>query len=91
MEFLFYSQFRFAVSPACDMPRTTARTQGKLVICNLQTTPLEDDCYLHLYARCDIVMKGLMERLGLIIPPFTLNRTISMAISHKKRFFFLFF
>lgn len=41
--------------------------------CNvdLQKTPYDDKCTLRIFARCDDVMKMLMQELNLIIPPYT--------------------
>lgn len=62
------------VSPACTMPKTTAKTNGKLVICNLQKTPLDHLCSVRIYQRCDVFMQALMNYLNLPIPDFKLNR-----------------
>ena len=69
------------VSPACNMPLMTARVGGKLVICNLQNTPLDDEANMHIYARCDTIMKGLMDRLDIEIPSWSLRRMITCRVS----------
>jgi NAD-dependent SIR2 family protein deacetylase len=46
------------VTPAADIPEEVAK-RGKLVICNLQQTPLDDCASLAIYAKCDDVMLGL--------------------------------
>lgn len=64
------------VSPACTMPKETLRQGGKLVIVNLQSTPLSSKAALHIHAPTDLVMEMLMDRLGYTIPPFLLERRI---------------
>lgn len=64
------------VSPACDMPKQTAKNGGRLVIGNLQKTPLHRHAALAIHAPCDVIMKGVMERLGLEIPKWKLHRKI---------------
>jgi mono-ADP-ribosyltransferase sirtuin 6 len=71
------------VSPACDMPRTTAKKRnGRLVVVNLQKTPLDDLCALRIYARTDVVMEGLMARLGMDILPWTLRRKFALHVEN---------
>lgn len=52
------------VTPACDMPRKTAKKGGKLVIVNLQKTPLDHLATLRIFQKTDVVMKEIMKRLG---------------------------
>jgi hypothetical protein len=58
------------------MPRKTAQSGGKLVIVNLQKTPLTRLAALHIHAGTDVVMEMLMQRLELPIPNFRLERRI---------------
>lgn len=67
------------VTPACTQPETTAKVGGKLVICNLQKTPLSDMAAMHIYAKSDTVMHMLMERLCMPISPFRLLRRVVMG------------
>lgn len=46
----------------------------RLVIVNLQTTPLDSCCKLRIFAKCDDVSKMLMSKLGMEIPEFRLKR-----------------
>ncbi|KAL4484948.1 hypothetical protein ABPG74_020125 [Tetrahymena malaccensis] len=64
------------VTPAADMPATTAEKGQKLVIINLQKTPLDSVAALRINAMCDDVMKMVMKKLGLDIPEFTLERRV---------------
>jgi mono-ADP-ribosyltransferase sirtuin 6 len=67
------------VTPAADIPEEVAK-RGKLVICNLQQTPLDDCASLAIYAKCDDVMLGLAnDRLSLDIPPFKVRRQLQFT------------
>mmetsp|Transcript_77837 Transcript_77837/g.166884 ORF Transcript_77837/g.166884 Transcript_77837/m.166884 type:complete len:450 (-) Transcript_77837:339-1688(-) len=66
-----------SVSPACDFPASTAqKVGGRLVICNLQKTPLTEMADFQIYAETDTVLGMLMEHLGIPVPPFRLLRRI---------------
>lgn len=60
------------VSPACDMPRMTAEKGGKLVIVNLQKTPLDAYAALVIHGKCDEVMRIVMKKLKIEIPEWRL-------------------
>jgi len=65
------------VSPACDCPATTAEKGGRLVIINLQKTPLSDHVAdMHIFAKTDEVMERVMQLLQIEIPPFRLLRKL---------------
>jgi len=64
------------VRPACDQPATTANKGGKLVIVNLQKTPLDDLATLRIFAKTDTVIEMLMSRLMIPIPAFRLQRRV---------------
>jgi hypothetical protein len=66
------------VTPAAHIPRDVAK-KGRLVIVNLQTTPLDKYAYLRINGMCDDVMKRLTAKLNLKIRPFTLNRLINFT------------
>lgn len=72
------------VTPANEIPRIVARNQGKLVICNLQKTPLDSKASLLIHAFCDDVMYGLMQRLDMPIPKWELVRKAKIEVSVKK-------
>jgi NAD-dependent SIR2 family protein deacetylase len=74
------------VSPACDMPRSTAENGGKLVIVNLQKTPLTPQAALQVHAPTDVVMESLMQRLGIPIPNFRLERRIIFGLDGDEVF-----
>jgi NAD-dependent SIR2 family protein deacetylase len=64
------------VTPAADIPEETATRGGKLVVVNLQKTPLDRKAAMVIHAFCDTVMNMLMANLGLEIPAFKLVRRI---------------
>lgn len=66
------------VTPAADMPHRVAQRGKRLVIVNLQKTPLDEEASLVIHARTDEVMRGLMERMNLTIPEFRLTRFIEV-------------
>jgi len=67
------------VSPACDMPKTVAKNlNGKLVICNLQKTPLDSHASLKIYSKCDKLMEFVMQRLSIDVPEFILHRRVKI-------------
>lgn len=74
------------VSPACNMPKTTAAHGGKLVIVNLQKTPLTPKAHLHIHASTDTVMDMLMQRLEIPIPDFRLQRRIIFGVESDEVF-----
>ena len=54
--------------------QTVGERQQRLVIVNLQRTPLDPVARLRIFAKCDDVSKLLMGKLGLTIPEFRLKR-----------------
>lgn len=72
------------VTPACDQPANTANLGGKLVIVNLQKTPLTDLAAFQIYAKTDDVMRLLMKRLEIPIPEFRLLRRIVFSTFEKE-------
>ena len=51
------------VSPANIYPEMTKNAGGKVVIINLQKTPVDEICDLVIHERIDVVMKLLMSKL----------------------------
>ena len=62
------------VSPACDMPRSTKEAGGKLVVVNLQRTPLDALADVRLHCTTDDFMQHVMRHLELDVEPFCLRR-----------------
>jgi hypothetical protein len=61
------------VNPAAQMAEATANNGGKLVIINLQNTPLTP-MGLHIYGKIDEVLELLMKKLNIPVPQFSLKR-----------------
>jgi len=68
------------VTPAADMPKETAKRKGRLVIVNLQATPLDKYAF-RINGLIDDVMTRLMAKLDLEIPAFTLKRRVAIVKS----------
>ena len=60
--------------------------QGRLVIVNLQNTPLDELATLRVHAKCDDFTRLVMEKLQLEIPAFRLKRRLFFkALSKEKK------
>jgi len=68
------------VTPAADLPKIVGK-RGRLVIVNLQSTPLDDLAALRINAKTDDVMTAVMAKLGMEIPPFRLSRYLRVSSS----------
>ncbi|KAL0938524.1 silent information regulator family protein [Colletotrichum truncatum] len=53
---------------------------GQLVICNLQSTPLDDLSELRVWSTTDDLMIRVMEKLGIPIPRFVLRRRLVLQL-----------
>ena len=58
------------------LPLQIVGNKQKLVIVNLQNTPLDHLATLRVYAKCDDFSKLLMEKLKLETPQFQLKRSV---------------
>ena len=68
------------VTPAAGIPEAVGRRRkDRLVIVNLQETPLTGVADFQIFARTDVVMQMLMQRLGLAVPPFKLRRRVELS------------
>lgn len=67
------------VTPAANIPKRVAKRGGKLVILNLQKTPLDDLATLKIHTTCDQFMEEVMRHLEIEIPPFILNRRLRVT------------
>ena len=72
------------VTPAANIPETTALKGGKLVLINLQKTPLDYLATLNIFAKCDDVMKLVMKKLSIEIPKWTLQRRFKAVLDFEK-------
>jgi len=78
------------VTPAANMPKETYKNKGKLVIVNLQATPL-DAAALRINGMIDVVIAKLMAKLNLEIPQFVLKRRLGVRLvmeNDKKKLIF---
>lgn len=66
------------VTPASSIAKRVAKNKQRLVIVNLQKTPLDKYAKLVIHAFCDVVMERLMEKLRLQIPQFKLVRYVKI-------------
>jgi hypothetical protein len=57
---------------------------GRLVIVNLQKTPLTRMADLHIHARCDTVMTMVLEKLNLEILPWKLTRKVVLGTKFRN-------
>lgn len=58
------------IKPICDLPTRTAKRGGAFALVNLQKTPKDKHARVIVHARCDDVMRRVMQRLRLPVPPF---------------------
>ena len=72
------------VTPACDIPLEMTGYGGKLVIVNLQKTPLDKNADLVIHGRIQNVMSILMEKLNMKIPEFRINRYMQVSLNNNK-------
>ncbi|GKT40470.1 NAD-dependent protein deacetylase SRT1 [Colletotrichum spaethianum] len=76
------------VPPACTIPESMGKKKrsranpdgGRLVVCNLQSTPLDHLSELRLWAETDDLMVRVMTKLGLEIPEFVLRRRLLVEV-----------
>lgn len=70
------------VTPANEIPEAVGsrrRRGAKLIICNLQATPLDGMAELRVHAKTDELMGRVMRELGVGIPGFVLRRRLAVA------------
>ena len=75
------------VTPAAHVPKEVSR-KGKLIIVNLQATPLDKYAYLRINGLCDDVMRRLAAKMELKVRDFILKRLISFKISKENELSF---
>eukprot|EP00698_Gefionella_okellyi_P015029 TRINITY_DN4207_c0_g4_i1.p1 TRINITY_DN4207_c0_g4~~TRINITY_DN4207_c0_g4_i1.p1 ORF type:complete len:536 (-),score=107.53 TRINITY_DN4207_c0_g4_i1:22-1629(-) len=74
------------VTPAADLPLITKRKGGHIVVCNLQTTPLDSKAKLVIRARTDDLMRLVMRNLGIdTVPSFALHRYVVLTQAPSQR------
>ncbi|OTB15900.1 hypothetical protein K445DRAFT_317530 [Daldinia sp. EC12] len=69
------------VSPANGIPEVVGRRKAaKLIICNLQDTPMDELADQRIYSRADELMTRVMTKLDIPIPPFILRRRLTVEM-----------
>ena len=71
------------VTPAADIPKDVAK-KGRLIIVNLQSTPLDKIAYMRINGMCDDVMKRLAGVMNLKVKDFILRRLVNFKIDKKS-------
>ncbi len=71
------------VTPAANVPKEVSK-KGKLVIINLQATPLDKYAYLRINGLCDDVIRRLAAKMELKVKDFILRRIINFKISKEN-------
>ena len=75
------------VTPASFVAKDVSK-KGRLVIVNLQSTPLDKFAFLRINAKCEDVMERLVKKMELKVRDFVLKRMIGFQMSknHELKF-----
>ena len=73
------------VSPANQMPMMTKAAGGKIVMMNLQKTPIDDSCDLIIHETIDKIMTLTMKKLGIPIPDFRRFYRLKLSMLDNNR------
>ncbi|KAG9231020.1 DHS-like NAD/FAD-binding domain-containing protein [Amylocarpus encephaloides] len=72
------------VTPANEVPEVVGKKKNaKLVICNLQKTPLDSKAALRIHTKSDDLMIHVMQNLDIPIPSFILHRRLIVELEKK--------
>lgn len=75
-----------SVTPANEVPAVVGQSRSaKLVICNLQKTPLDNFASTRIWCKIDDLMTRVMQHLGLPIPAFVLQRRLRLQLQLKAK------
>ena len=73
------------VTPANEIPELVGqRKAAKLAICNLQATPLDKLTKLRIHSKADDLMVCVMKKLEFPIPPFILQRRLTISVAQAR-------
>lgn len=74
------------VNPAADMANVTATKPrpGKLIIVNLQKTPLDYNAYMNIHCKLDDFFEILMQKMNMEIPAFKKTVWCEVEIEESK-------
>jgi hypothetical protein len=79
----------YRVTPACNLP-SKRKSDGKLVICNLQKTPFDDEADILIHAKTDQIMSLLMEKLAIPIPEYIHEIEFKVSIDNDMKLLTIF-
>lgn len=72
------------IPPANTIPETVGKNKkARLVICNLQPTPLDNLADLRVWAETDRLMKKVMEGLEIEVPEFRVRRRVIAEVCQR--------
>jgi hypothetical protein len=73
------------VSPANSIPGSVGKKKNAtLAICNLQSTPFDDDAGIRIHTRTDDLLIRVMEKLAFPIPEFILRRRFMIEVETQS-------
>ncbi|KAI4308534.1 hypothetical protein L6164_031593 [Bauhinia variegata] len=73
------------ITPACYLPLQSLRGGGRIVIVNLQETPMDKRASLVIHGLVDKVIAGVMDHLTLKVSPFVRVDFFQIRLSHCPR------
>ena len=62
--------------------------KGKIVIVNLQSTPLDNQAFLRINGKCEDVVSRLVQKMKLKVRDFVVKRIINFRLNDNKYFQF---
>lgn len=74
----------FYVKTAAEIPKEVGK-RGKLIIVNLQKTPLDKFAFIRVNCLCDEFMKRLSEKLELKMEEFFIRKLIKFSINKEMQ------
>ena len=72
------------VYPAADIPGEMIERGSRVVIVNLQKTPLNKKCSMEIHSTIDDLVLGVMKKLGLEVPSFKLKRCFEVDATNDS-------
>ena len=76
------------IEPVCTLPFLNMKdNKKKVVICNLQRTPMDKRAHMVLRGDVDRIMRIVMDQLGIPVPPFDPPAKLYVAHSISTRSF----
>mmetsp|Transcript_10585 Transcript_10585/g.38917 ORF Transcript_10585/g.38917 Transcript_10585/m.38917 type:complete len:443 (+) Transcript_10585:219-1547(+) len=72
------------IRPACYLPLRCLRNGGRLVIVNLQKTPMDRKAHLVIHAKADEVMHFIMTQLAIPVPRFYRTHILDLVLRWRE-------